>query len=195
MPSRIKAGLASLFLGIPLAACTTTSAVSYIEQPERKPEPKTVTAYGLGSIPKNSSLSAAQQELMAMRAAKLDAYRAIAEQVKGLRVIGTTTVNDLATSNDTIRSFVDASLKNVRILSITPKGNGIYEAMAEMTLEPEVVQRLWSSVSTSAFSQCTVNPCASDFAPVPVAPTVPVAITPPVTTCSVCGQTYYYHAP
>lgn len=176
-----------------LAGCAATST-TYMEQVQRQPEPKTVTAYGLGSIPKNGTLSPAQQELMAMRAAKLDAYRAIAEEVKGLRVVGNTTVNDLATSNDVIRSYVDASLKNVRILSVTPKGSGIYEAVAEMTLEPETVQRIWASVPAASLSHCNLDPCATEMpvmAPTPVPVAVPVATSP----CSVCGPGFYHHAP
>lgn len=196
MPSPLATAAAALLLAIPMAACTTT-AVTYAEQVQRQPEPRTVTAYGLGSLPKNPGLSPAQQELMAIRAAKLDAYRAIAEEVKGLRIIGNTTVNDLTTSNDVIRSMVDASLKNVRILSITPKGNGIYEAMAEMTLEPEVVQRLWASVPTGSLDTCGISPCASRAAvmPVPVATPAPVAVPVPDPACTICGQDFYYHAP
>jgi len=176
-----------------LGAMITGCATTYSEQVLKQPEPKVVTAYGLGSIPKNSSLSSAQQELMAMRAAKLDAYRAIAEQVKGLRVIGNTTVNDLATTNDVIRSTVDASLKNVRILSVTPKGNGIYEALAEMTLEPEIIQRLWASIPVSTLNHCAIDACHSDLSVIPVP--VATAVAVPVSGCSVCGPSYYYHAP
>ncbi len=194
MPSPLATAAAALILAIPMAACTT---VTYTEQVQRQPEPRTVTAYGLGSTPKNPSLSPAQQELMAMRAAKLDAYRAIAEEVKGLRIIGNTTVNDMTSNNDAIRSMVDASLKNVRILSITPKGNGIYEAMAEMTLEPEVVQRLWASVPTAALGACGIDPCASGAAvmPVPVSAPVPVAVPVQAPACTMCGPDFYYHAP
>lgn len=64
-----------------------------------------IEAVGEGTDP---AIDTAQGRLKATRAARSDAMRKLAEQVYGLRLESSTTVQDFVTQNDMIRSQVDA---------------------------------------------------------------------------------------
>ncbi|MEY4236652.1 MAG: hypothetical protein RLZZ454_1910 [Pseudomonadota bacterium] len=66
-----------------------------------KRESLTATGYAVISI--QNHRTPAQQRLLAIRAAKLDAYRSLTEQVYGLRLDATATVADMVVQNDTFR--------------------------------------------------------------------------------------------
>lgn len=102
-----------------------------------RPTPIKVTATGHGSLGNYGQHNAGQQRLMAMRAAKLDAYRNLAEQVYGFKISGSTTLNAFATQNDTIRSHVDAFMRGAKIVDMTLTQDGIYEATVELDLPPD----------------------------------------------------------
>jgi hypothetical protein len=78
-----------------------------------------------------------QQKLMAMRAAQIDAYRSLAEQVHGFRVWGNTAVSDFVTQNDGVRTYVDAFIRGARLVNMSAIGDGNYEATVELSLPPE----------------------------------------------------------
>jgi hypothetical protein len=71
---------------------------------------------------------------MAMRAAQVDAYRSLAEQVHGFRVWGNTAVSAFVTQNDSVRTYVDAFIRGARVVSMTAIGDGNFEATVELTL-------------------------------------------------------------
>ena len=54
--------------------------------------------------------------MMARRAAVVDAYRQIAEQIAGVQVDATTTVEDMAVSSDVIKTNVSALVQGARIV-------------------------------------------------------------------------------
>ena len=82
----------------------------------------------------------AQQRLLAIRAAKLDAYRSLTEQVYGLKVDATATVADMVVQNDTFRSRVEGVIHGATLVSITPTGDDTYETT--LSLDRAVVQDL-----------------------------------------------------
>jgi hypothetical protein len=69
----------------------------------------------------------AQQRLLAIRAAKLDAYRGLAEQVYGQYLDGATTVADATLRSDRVRSRVEGLIHGAEVVSIAPVGNDTYE--------------------------------------------------------------------
>ena len=101
-------------------------------------ESLTATGYAVISI-QNHRLPA-QQRLLAIRAAKLDAYRSLTEQVYGLRVDATATVADMVVQNDTFRSRVEGVIHGATLVSITPTGDDTYETT--LSLDRAVVQDL-----------------------------------------------------
>ena len=101
---------------------------------------ESLTATGYAVISVQNSKTPAQQRLMAIRAAKLDAYRSLAEQVYGLRLDATATVADMVVQNDTFRSKVEGVIYGATLVSITPSGDDTYETT--LTLDKSTVQDL-----------------------------------------------------
>lgn len=88
---------------------------------------ETITATGYAVVSVQMSRNAAQQRLLAIRAAKLDAYRSLTEQVYGLRVDASASVADMVVQNDTFRSRVEGVIFGANLASITPTGDDTYE--------------------------------------------------------------------
>jgi hypothetical protein len=101
---------------------------------------ETLTATGYAVISIQNHRLAAQQRLLAIRAAKLDAYRSLTEQVYGLRLNATATVADMVVQNDTFRSRVEGVIYGATLVSITPSGDDTYETT--LSLDKDVVQEL-----------------------------------------------------
>ena len=121
-------------LNIPGAVEKPATTVTLVERRESL----TATGYAVISI-QNHRLPA-QQRLLAIRAAKLDAYRSLTEQVYGLKVDATATVADMVVQNDTFRSRVEGVIHGATLVSITPTGDDTYETT--LSLDRAVVQDL-----------------------------------------------------
>ena len=121
-------------LSIPAAVEKPATTVTLVERRESL----TATGYAVISI-QNHRLPA-QQRLLAIRAAKLDAYRSLTEQVYGLKVDATATVADMVVQNDTFRSRVEGVIYGATLVSITPSGDDTYETT--LSLDKDVVQEL-----------------------------------------------------
>jgi hypothetical protein len=122
-----------------LASASTTLEAGTVVAPlvERR---ETLTATGYAVISVQNHRNPAQQRLLAIRAAKLDAYRALTEQVYGLKVEANATVADMVVQNDTFRSRVEGVIFGATLVSITPAGDDTYEVT--LTLDRPVVQDL-----------------------------------------------------
>ena len=68
-----------------------------------------------------------QQRLLAIRAAKIDAYRGLAEQVYGIYLDANTTVAEMTVLSDTFRTKVEGVVYGARLSNITPISNDTYE--------------------------------------------------------------------
>ncbi len=126
------------------AAATPSNASPNVEIPiaslplVEKRESLTATGYAVISV-QNHRIPA-QQRLLAIRAAKLDAYRSLTEQVYGLRMDATATVADMVVQNDTFRSRVEGVIYGATLVSITPSGDDTYETT--LSLDKSTVQDL-----------------------------------------------------
>ena len=80
------------------------------------------------------SVSAAQNKLLARRAAEADCYRKLAETVYGLRLTSTTFVRDFVTESDEIRTSVDEFIKGVRLGPPRYYEDGTCEVDGEVTV-------------------------------------------------------------
>jgi len=67
---------------------------------------QTIRATGYAVISTQNHKNSSQQRLMAIRASKLDAYRALTEQVYGQQLDATTTVAEMMVTSDTFRTRV-----------------------------------------------------------------------------------------
>jgi len=94
-----------------------------------------ISAVGYGATSSNDGYTPGQKKLMAMRASKLDAYRALAEQVQGVRVNGNTTVAAMMAQSDSYRVYLDAYLRGAQVTTVTAMADGNYETTMELTLD------------------------------------------------------------
>ena len=101
---------------------------------------ETLTATGYAVVSVQNHRNPAQQRLMAIRAAKLDAYRALTEQVYGQYLDATTTVADMMVQSDSFRTKVEGVIYGATLVSITPAGDDTYETT--LSLDKAVVQDL-----------------------------------------------------
>ncbi|MDP4621905.1 MAG: LPP20 family lipoprotein [Hydrogenophaga sp.] len=100
----------------------------------------TLVATGYAVISVQNHKNQAQQRLLAIRAAKLDAYRALTEQVYGQHLDATTTIADMTVMSDTFRTRVEGVVYGAVLVSITPAGDDTYEAT--LSLDRSVVNDL-----------------------------------------------------
>ena len=101
---------------------------------------ETYVATGYAVISVQNHKNPAQQRLLAIRASKLDAYRALTEQVYGQQMDATTTVADMTVMNDTFRARVEGVIYGANLVSITPIGDDTYETT--LSLDRNAVQDL-----------------------------------------------------
>jgi hypothetical protein len=101
---------------------------------------ETLTATGYAVISIQNHRNPAQQRLLAIRASKLDAYRALTEQVYGQQLDASTTVADMTVMSDTFRARVEGVIYGAVLVSITPVGDDTYETT--MSLDRNVVNDL-----------------------------------------------------
>ena len=82
-----------------------------------------IRAEGAGVAPA-TAYNSVQARLMARRAAIVDAYRQLAEQIKGVNVDATTTVQNMMMTNDAVTTKVSALVQGARIVDekVLPEG-------------------------------------------------------------------------
>ena len=91
-----------------------------------------ISVTGQGVAPMNTT-SPAQAYALAKRAAIADAYRAIAEKVKGVRVDGQDLIKNMMVKRSTIRTSVKAMVRNANIVETTFK-EGLCEVEMEIVI-------------------------------------------------------------
>ena len=101
---------------------------------------ETLTATGYAVVSVQNHRNPAQQRLMAIRASKLDAYRALTDQVYGQQIDATSTVADMTVTSDSFRAKVEGVIYGAVLVSITPVGEDTYETT--LSLDKTVVQDL-----------------------------------------------------
>ncbi len=129
--SAALAGCQSIPLGV---SSDTTMIQPLVEKRE------TLVATGYAVISVQNHRNPAQQRLMAIRASKLDAYRALTEQVYGQQLDASTTVADMTVMSDTFRTKVEGVIYGAVLVSITPVGDDTYETT--LSLDQQVVRDL-----------------------------------------------------
>src|SRR5207237_4673366 len=77
----------------------------------------------------------AQAKLLSKRAAEADAYRKLAETVKGMQINSTTYVKDFVAESDEIRSHLDTFIKGTRLGSPRWFDDLSCEVPGEVTVE------------------------------------------------------------
>jgi hypothetical protein len=93
----------------------------------------TVRGKGIGAPPEQMYGKPSARP-MAIRAAKLDAYRNILEVVNGVRIDGTTIVRDYAIESDIIMSKVEGMVQGAELVNQEYLSDGTVEVIIEMSI-------------------------------------------------------------
>ena len=101
---------------------------------------ETLIGTGYAVIDVQKSSHPAQQRLLAIRASRLDAYRALTEQVYGQYLDANTTIADMTVISDTFRAKVEGVIYGAVLVSISPIGEDTYET--RLSLDHAVVSDL-----------------------------------------------------
>jgi hypothetical protein len=109
---------------------------AYMEPAPPAPAADYIRAKGFGIEPKDPSMIPAEKALMAKRAAKLDALRNLAEQVRGVRITSDTYVRDFITQSDEMKARVNTFIQGARVVSERQMPDGSYEVEVEADMEP-----------------------------------------------------------
>jgi hypothetical protein len=120
-----------------------------------------LTAIGYGNMGAFEGYTPGQKRLMAMRAAKLDAYRALAEQVYGVRVTGNSTVAAMVSQNDSFRVHVDACVRGATVASITPMAENNYETILELELGSDFFEYFKKRTNSQALASVSPDSAIS----------------------------------
>ena len=91
-----------------------------------------ISVTGQGVAPMNTT-SPAQAYALAKRAAVADAYRLIAEKVKGVRIDGQDLIKNMMVQKSSVRTSVNAMVRNSNIVETTFK-DGLCEVEMEIIL-------------------------------------------------------------
>ena len=124
-----------------------TAVPAKVEEPANMITPmtekrETLVATGYAVISIQNHRNASQQRLLAIRASKLDAYRALTEQVYGQQLDANTTIADMTVMSDTFRARVEGVVYGAVLVSITPVGDDTYETT--LSLDRRIVNDLRS---------------------------------------------------
>lgn len=99
-----------------------------------------LSAVGIGVSPENS-ISPSQAFAMAKRAAIVDAYRQIGEKMYGIRVNAQDTVRDMMLQSSTVKTKVQALIRNAEILETVYK-----DGLCQVNMELKLDGRIWHKI-------------------------------------------------
>lgn len=96
-------------------------------------ENATITVVGNGIAPPDT-VNAAQAKALAKRAATVDAYRQLAESVKGVNVTSESTVENMMVLSDVTTTKVNATIQGARILDVKYTQDGGCEVTMQVSI-------------------------------------------------------------
>src|SRR5690606_8364662 len=131
---RLKTGVSLVLLTLAAWGCAPIQPdVAPGAETAQEPMVLRVTGYGTYEDPRDRMLQ--RHRLMAMRASKLDAYRALAERVYGTSLTGSSRVQDMVLQDDRYRTLVDSVIRGARVVSVSELPGGGFETELELVLE------------------------------------------------------------
>jgi hypothetical protein len=92
-----------------------------------------ISAIGFASVSIQPSKNINQRRLMAMRAAKLDAYRSLTEQIHGIRIQGETTIGEAVLTSDKLAAAMNGIIIGARTVKIEPTSADTYQIQLEVS--------------------------------------------------------------
>ena len=140
-----------------------------------------ITVQGMGVAP-TYAVNAIQARMLARRAAVVDAYRQLAEMVKGVNVDSETTVENMMVTSDVTKTKVTALIQGARIVSEQAVDGGGYTVTMEMSVFGASNSLATAVLPTNTVPTSFPAPDASVPASTPSSVQVNVQVTPGTTT-------------
>lgn len=101
-------------------------------------EPVEFIGRGFSQISGQPGGSLNERRLMAIRAARMEAYRDLTEQVHGLALTSQTTMRDAVMRDDQIHAVVSGEIRGARTVSVNPLDSNSFEVV--LALSPDTVR-------------------------------------------------------
>ncbi len=133
-----------------------------------------IEAVGIGAPP-DRSIGKINARPMALRAAKVDAYRNILEITKGVQVDARTTVRDFTVESDVVNTQVEGLVKGAQVVDQQYMSDGTVEVRLRMPLYGNLSQ----IVVPLAIEKRKAVPPPAPAAPAPATPAPAVTAPPP----------------
>jgi hypothetical protein len=133
-----------------------------------------IEAVGIGAPP-DRSIGKINARPMALRAAKVDAYRNILEIAKGVQVDARTTVRDFTVESDVVNTQVEGLVKGAQVVDQQYMSDGTVEVRLRMPLYGNLSQ----IVVPLAIEKRKAVPPPVPAAPAPATPAPAVTAPPP----------------
>lgn len=140
-----------------------------------------ITVQGTGVAP-TYAVNAVQARMLARRAAVVDAYRQLAEMVKGVNVDSETTVENMMVTSDVTKTKVTALIQGARVVSEQAIDGGGYAVTMEMSVFGASNSLATAVLPTNTVPMSFPAPDASVPASTPSSVQVNVQVTPGTTT-------------
>ena len=96
--------------------------------------PIVIRVTGYSAYANKEDKNSEPKRLMALRASKLDAYRALAERIYGTGISGVSTVKDFVLKHDGFGTVVDSVVRGARVVSVSEKKGVGFETVLELLL-------------------------------------------------------------
>jgi hypothetical protein len=93
-----------------------------------------IEAKGVGVVPCEGACNTAEAKAMARRAAILDAYKALAEKMYGIKINGRDSVKNMILENSNIKAYVEGLISGANIEEENFK-NGMYTVSMSVTID------------------------------------------------------------
>jgi len=134
------------------SAAVVAQPTVIIQEPvaETKPELMKISGIGYGAESTFGAYTPGQRRLMAIRSSKLDAYRALAEQLYGIKIDSNTSVSTLTAKSDSFRARVNAVVRGARIVSVTPMADRNYETVLEVYVDKRFFEETFVYTASKA---------------------------------------------
>lgn len=140
-----------------------------------------ITVQGTGVTP-TYAVNAVQARMLARRAAVVDAYRQLAEMVKGVNVDSETTVENMMVTSDVTKTKVTALIQGARVVSEQAIDGGGYAVTMEMSVFGASNSLATAVLPTNTVPTSFPAPDASVPASTPSSVQVNVQVRPGTTT-------------
>ncbi|PHZ59129.1 flagellar biosynthesis protein FlgP [Photobacterium leiognathi] len=123
-----------------LSGCSNTSSVGTKPPgPDLTQSKDVIQAVGYASISEQKGRTKEEKSIRAMRASKLDAYRELSEQIYGLRISATTSLDDQQLGYENTDGAVDGVIRGAKVIRSYPVGDSY---VTEMELNIGLMERM-----------------------------------------------------